>query len=33
MHILTKTQAEGAFNESRKFWEYVKAGGDEVPQA
>ena len=33
IHILTETQAKSAFNEARKFWEYVKAGGDDVPQA
>ncbi len=33
IHILTETQAKSAFNESINFWEYVKAGGDETPQA
>ena len=33
MHAISKRQLETAFNKSRKFWEYVKAGGDETPQA
>ena len=33
MHLISRPQQEMAFNKSRKFWEYVKAGGDDVPQA